>query len=96
MISHTDALIRHPYYSQWWVQQLTVFDHSSNFFLVAWRVDFNSALLSFETNIRSVRNLVDFSLSSSLQDPPRLLFISSVAVFNRNNSFSYILPMLHY
>lgn len=46
--------------------------------LLAWRVDFNLALTSFESNIRGLRNLVNFALSSPLTEPARIVFTSSV------------------
>ncbi|KAH8110852.1 acetyl-CoA synthetase-like protein [Phellopilus nigrolimitatus] len=48
----------------------------------AWRVDFNVAVTSFEPNIRSVRNFVDFALGGHGAAPARVLFISSVGVFS--------------
>ncbi|PCH43993.1 acetyl-CoA synthetase-like protein, partial [Wolfiporia cocos MD-104 SS10] len=49
--------------------------------IVAWRVDFKLALASFESNVKGVRNLIDFSLKSCLLDSPRLIFTSSIGVF---------------
>jgi len=43
-------------------------------------VNFNLSLVSFEPNVRSLRNLIDFALSSHRVSPPRLLFTSSVGV----------------
>ncbi len=44
----------------------------------AWKVDFNQSLESFEpVHIRGVRNLIDWSISSSRH--PHILFISSVS-----------------
>ncbi|KAF9468263.1 acetyl-CoA synthetase-like protein [Collybia nuda] len=51
---------------------------------VAWRVDFNLSLASFETAIGGTRALVDFALSSPRENPPRLLFTSSVGIFRNN------------
>ncbi|THH03938.1 hypothetical protein EW145_g5884 [Phellinidium pouzarii] len=47
----------------------------------AWRVNFNVVVTSFESNIRSVRNFVDFSLGGHGVQPARILFISSIGVF---------------
>ncbi|CCM00767.1 uncharacterized protein FIBRA_02808 [Fibroporia radiculosa] len=47
----------------------------------AWRVDFNVALTSFESNVRGVRRLIDFALSTPFAKPPQVLFTSSVGVF---------------
>ncbi|EJC99103.1 acetyl-CoA synthetase-like protein [Fomitiporia mediterranea MF3/22] len=46
-----------------------------------WRVNFNVAVSSFESNIRSVRNFIDFSLGGSRPVPARIIFISSIGVF---------------
>ena len=54
-----------------------------NRFRAAWRVDFNLTLLSFETYIADLRRLIDFALSCRLPEPPRFLFVSSVAVVSR-------------
>ncbi|KAH9931804.1 uncharacterized protein B0H18DRAFT_1093226 [Fomitopsis serialis] len=48
----------------------------------AWRVDFNLALASFENNVKGLRSLIDFALSSPFTDPPRLIFVSSIGVFS--------------
>ncbi|KAJ7449028.1 hypothetical protein B0H11DRAFT_2079248 [Mycena galericulata] len=48
---------------------------------VAWPVDFNLALRSFESNIKGLRMLIDFSLSSHFMEPPRLLYTSSIGIF---------------
>ncbi|OBZ76703.1 Linear gramicidin synthase subunit D [Grifola frondosa] len=53
----------------------------------AWRVDFTLALVSFESNIRATRNLVDLALSSPSLAPPRLLFMSSIGIL-QNPTFS--------
>jgi thioester reductase-like protein len=45
----------------------------------AWRLDFNLGVTSFEPNIQSIRHLVDFALSSTLQQPPRIVNVSSVS-----------------
>ncbi|KZT07586.1 acetyl-CoA synthetase-like protein [Laetiporus sulphureus 93-53] len=47
----------------------------------AWRVDFVINLSSFESSIAGVRSLVDFALTSPLPEPPRVLFESSMGVF---------------
>ncbi|KAJ8082616.1 putative NRPS-like protein biosynthetic cluster [Marasmius tenuissimus] len=48
----------------------------------AWNVNFNVALSSMEPLIAATRRLADLALSSPHQTPPRLLFVSSVNVFN--------------
>ena len=57
----------------------------------AWRLDFNLTVSSFESNIRGTRHLVDLALASSLSQPPRFIFASSVsAASNWNSPFSQI------
>lgn len=55
-------------------------------FPVAWTVDFNLALSSFEPNIKGLRHLIDFALTSPLQDPPKLMYASSIGVFRGNHT----------
>ncbi|EGN97840.1 hypothetical protein SERLA73DRAFT_109083 [Serpula lacrymans var. lacrymans S7.3] len=43
----------------------------------AWPVDFNLTLNTFDPQVKGVRNLIDFALSSPLPTPPRLAYISS-------------------
>ncbi|KAF8889040.1 acetyl-CoA synthetase-like protein [Infundibulicybe gibba] len=47
---------------------------------IAWRVDFNLSLQSFEANVGGVRTLVDLALSSPQPNPPRIIFTSSIGV----------------
>ncbi|KAJ7185924.1 hypothetical protein C8R46DRAFT_388493 [Mycena filopes] len=46
----------------------------------AWPVDFNLALRSFESNIRGLRNLLDFSLGSPYAQPPMLIYTSTIGI----------------
>ncbi|EIW79995.1 acetyl-CoA synthetase-like protein [Coniophora puteana RWD-64-598 SS2] len=46
----------------------------------AWIVNFNLQVDAFGENLRSVRRLVDFSLSSPLATPPKFVFTSSIGV----------------
>ncbi|KAI0926228.1 putative NRPS-like protein biosynthetic cluster [Taiwanofungus camphoratus] len=48
----------------------------------AWRVDFAIGLSSFEPQVKAVRCLINFALSSPLPEPPRLCFTSSMSVFS--------------
>ncbi|KAE9365218.1 putative NRPS-like enzyme [Stipitochalara longipes BDJ] len=48
---------------------------------VAWHVNFNLSLESFEPQIRGVRNLLEFSAQSTHQAP--LIFVSSVSTVHR-------------
>ena len=63
---------------------------------VAWRVNFNINVTSFESNIRSVRNFVDLALRSPFSKPPRVLFISSIGVFQSNWKQSFITNLCWY
>jgi hypothetical protein len=45
-----------------------------------WLVNWSLDLSQFEPLIRGTRNLIDLSLSSPLPTPPRIIFLSSVAV----------------
>lgn len=45
----------------------------------AWPVNFNLPLLNFETHIKSLYNLIQFSLSVNLPSPAVLLFCSSIS-----------------
>ncbi|KAL6306740.1 hypothetical protein BKA93DRAFT_894740 [Sparassis latifolia] len=47
----------------------------------AWRVDFNLSLVSFESNVKGLRHLIDWALSSPLPKPPQLIYTSSIGVF---------------
>ncbi|KAJ7244352.1 hypothetical protein C8J57DRAFT_1725733 [Mycena rebaudengoi] len=49
----------------------------------AWPVDFNMALVSFAPNTQGVRNIIDFSLGSPFCEPPKLLYTSSIGVFQK-------------
>ena len=62
-------------------------------FPAAWRVDFNLTLLSFETYIADLRRLIDFALSCRLPEPPRFLFLSSIAAVSRLEN---LLPILEH
>lgn len=52
----------------------------------AWRVDFNLALKSFESNIRGTRTLIDFALKSKLL--PTFLFVSSIGVLRNTTQLA--------
>lgn len=64
-----------------------------------WRVNFNVAVSSFESNIRSVRNFIDFSLGGSGPNPARIIFIGSIGVFQGKQNITYrislVLTLLH-
>ena len=46
---------------------------------LAWRVDFNVALPSFEPLLAGARNILDLALSSPIPGGPRALFVSSIS-----------------
>ncbi|KAH9840963.1 uncharacterized protein C8Q71DRAFT_854811 [Rhodofomes roseus] len=48
----------------------------------AWRVDFNLSLASFESNVKGLRRLIDFALSSLHAQPPQLTFTSTIGIFH--------------
>ncbi|TFK38857.1 hypothetical protein BDQ12DRAFT_629926 [Crucibulum laeve] len=52
----------------------------------AWPVDFNLALASFEPNVKGLRNLIDFALSSPLHQPSKFIYTSSIGVFQNLQS----------
>jgi thioester reductase-like protein len=56
--------------------------------LINWSVD----LTQFEPLIKGTRNLIDLALSSPLPTPPRIIFISSVAVLR---GCEYLLPSVN-
>ncbi|KAL5534944.1 hypothetical protein ACEPAF_3034 [Sanghuangporus sanghuang] len=52
-----------------------------------WQVNFNLPVSKFEPNIQSVRNLVDFALTTKISSgqPVKLIFISSLGVFRNTD-----------
>ena len=48
---------------------------------LAWPVNFNLSLRSFEPSVRGVRHLIDLALGSPYPVPPQIVFVSSVGVF---------------
>ncbi|KAF5351512.1 hypothetical protein D9758_007194 [Tetrapyrgos nigripes] len=52
----------------------------------AWRVDFNVSLASLEPHLQGTRNLLDLALTSRREIIPRIVFVSSIAVFNNWHS----------
>ncbi|KAL6298494.1 putative polyketide synthase [Sparassis latifolia] len=46
-----------------------------------WKVDFGTPLAGFEDLIKGTRRLLDLSTHSSLETPPSLSFVSSIAVY---------------
>ncbi|KAF4618223.1 hypothetical protein D9613_011591 [Agrocybe pediades] len=51
----------------------------------AWPVDFNLSLISFESSIRGLRNLVELSLSSSHPTPPTIVFTSTIGMLQNHD-----------
>ena len=44
----------------------------------AWRLDFNLSLVSFEPNIKAIRNLVDLALDAKQRSTLRFVFTSTI------------------
>ncbi|PIL34315.1 hypothetical protein GSI_03090 [Ganoderma sinense ZZ0214-1] len=57
----------------------------------AWKVDFNLALLSYEVDLKAVRNIIELSLGSPFVVPPSIQFVSSVGVL-RNCALEQPIP----
>ena len=53
---------------------------------VAWQVNFNLKVTSFEGDLQGLRNLLDFALSSPYTVPPRFMFVSSIGVLTSERS----------
>ena len=49
--------------------------------LVAWKVDFNLSIASFEQDIQGARNFVDLAVISPYKKAPTVVFVSSVGIF---------------
>lgn len=52
-------------------------------------MNFNLTLPSFEPNLKAVRNLVELALSSPFTEPPRVQFVSSIGIFERESATSF-------
>ena len=61
---------------------------------IAWKVNLNLSLTSFEYIISGVRALVDFAITSPLVRPPHLLFVSSIAIFRSACCFRCLYRLL--
>lgn len=48
--------------------------------MIAWPVNFNLSLRSFEPSVRGVRHLVDLALASPYPSPAQIVFVSSVGI----------------
>ncbi|KAG7442861.1 acetyl-CoA synthetase-like protein [Guyanagaster necrorhizus] len=57
-----------------------IHDSVTHIIHIAWRVDFNLPLSSFDGILKSMRNLIDLALSSPQSQTPKFLFTSSVGV----------------
>lgn len=58
-----------------------ILDSVTHIIHIAWRVDFNLPLSSFEGHLKAMRALIDLALSSPQSKTPNFLFTSSVGVF---------------
>ncbi len=61
---------------------------------IAWKIDFNLALPSYEVDLRAVRNLVELTLGSPFVTPPRILFVSSVGVLRSKLFDDFVFAIL--
>lgn len=59
---------------------------------LAWPVNFNIPLITFEPHIKGLRNLVDFSLTTSRLKPTRLFFSSSISTAAKAPSGARVIP----
>lgn len=50
---------------------------------IAWLINFNLFVPFFEPHVAGVRSLIDFALSSPLERPPHVTFISSISTVGR-------------
>ena len=50
---------------------------------LAWTVNFNLSITSFEPDMQGVRNFIDLALSSPFAKAPIVMLVSSIFVFNR-------------
>ena len=63
------------------VRQCPCFYTSLTESIIAWKINLNLSLVSFDDSIRGVRALVDFAITSPLARPPHFVFVSSISVF---------------
>lgn len=49
-------------------------------FVIAWQVNFNLRVSSFEGNLQGLRHLVELALSSPYVVSPKVTFVSSIGV----------------
>ena len=54
--------------------------------LIAWQVNFNLKVKSFEGDLQGLRNLLELALSSPYTVPPKVIFVSSISVLAREHS----------
>ena len=63
-------------------------------YTVAWPVNFNMSLESFEPNIQMLQDLTNLALSSPFVTPARLVFISSIGVLRSMSLCDVSLPSI--
>ncbi|KAF8995049.1 hypothetical protein BDQ17DRAFT_1430659 [Cyathus striatus] len=56
----------------------------------AWQVDFNLPCESFGADLAGVVSLINLCLNSRLESPPKLLFVSSIGIFQGGNNHEAI------
>ena len=52
----------------------------ADFCSIAWQVNFNLKVTSFEEDLQGLRNLLDLAVSSQYTVPPKFMFVSSIGV----------------
>ncbi len=50
--------------------------------IIAWKVDFNLSIASFEVDIQGTRNFIDLALGSPYKKPPSIIFVSSIGTLS--------------
>ena len=73
-------------------QYTTLLEQATHIIHCQWPVNFNLNITSFEPQIRGVRHLIDFSLSSKLA--PSLFFLSSIATVSHLKDRAEVLEAL--
>ena len=78
-----DPTLSNSYHAQWYDARACFIRITLTFPLlaIAWKVNFNLSIASFEVDIQATRNLVDLALSSPYTQPPTLIFVSSIGTF---------------
>lgn len=59
---------------------------------IAWPVNFNLTLRSFEPSVRGVRHLIELSLASAHPTPAHIIFVSSIGIFRSTQFLFFHIP----